>query len=34
MQEGVNGIHLEDRLLAVLQVYLLVQEFLRHLLDR
>lgn len=34
MQKGVNGIHLEDRLLAVLQVYLLVQEFLGHLLDR
>ena len=34
MQEAVDGIHLEDRPLAVLEVYLLVQEFLGHLLDR
>lgn len=34
MQEAVNGIHLEDRPLAVLEVYLLVQEVLGNLLDR
>ncbi len=34
MQEGVDSIHLEDRLLAVLEVYLVVQEFLGHLLYR
>ena len=34
MQEAIDGIHLQDRPLAVLEVYLLVQEVLGHLLDR
>ena len=34
MEDAVDGIHLQDRPLAVLEVYLLVQEVLGHLLDR
>ena len=34
MQEAIDGIHLQDRPLAVLEIYLLVQEVLGHLLDR